>query len=133
MELELTRVRSNIGDVVLKFAEEHYGREFHDADLVAYVSSRGVKASPSSPTRILRQLKKEGLISYTLVSRAKSLYKIDSVISADDPTTNIFPFVSGPGGNLTVNAPLDTGTQDDLLPTTFTDAARAMVSGGYAQ
>ncbi len=79
MDLELGRVQSNIGSAVLTFCEEHYGRTFHDADLVAYVASKGIPASPSSPTRILRQLKKAGEINYSLVSRSKSLYKVEAL------------------------------------------------------
>ena len=80
----LERVEAKIGDVVLEFCRsrvELNARQFRMADLVDYVADRA-QVAPSSPDRILRQLKKEGKVAYTVIDRAGSLYRIDSADGA---------------------------------------------------
>lgn len=75
----LTRVTNNIGATVIKFCRRHKGRQFTGDCLRAYVSLRHLYIAPESPGRILRELKKRGVVDYELVSRAKSLYRVVAV------------------------------------------------------
>src|SRR5689334_18703571 len=75
---EIARVARTIGPHVLEFCRNHVGQRFNGAELMKYVAERhGV--SPESPTRILRMLRKEGLINYAVTNRAKSEYIIREV------------------------------------------------------
>lgn len=78
-KLNLERVAQAIGSTILEYCKLMVGGEFHGDDLRAYVKDKGIVCAPSSPDRILRQLKAAGLIRYTLVSRPKSLYRVDWV------------------------------------------------------
>lgn len=75
---QIKRVTTRIGRIVVDFCRQHTGREFHAADLVAYVEDHS-DGAPASPDRILRDLRQRGVVSYHVVSRSKSLYRIDSV------------------------------------------------------
>ena len=72
----LERVSQCIASAILSFWQHRgYGREFTMGELQTFVNSR-VKCSPDSPSRILRALRLEGRVNYSVVNRAKSLYKI---------------------------------------------------------
>lgn len=75
---QLSRVRSKIGKVVLEFCQRRVGKSFHSQDLAEFVEERAGSA-PASPDRVLRDLRRRGLVDYRVVSRAKSLYEILSV------------------------------------------------------
>ena len=84
---DLDRVNANLSEHVFDFCLNVYdnggddragSREFHMGDLVKWVLGRRGSA-PSSPDRILRQLRIDGLVSYTVVNRSQSLYRIDQV------------------------------------------------------
>jgi hypothetical protein len=77
----LARVSGELAPIVLDFAREHVGREFVEGYFTEWVTSRrpGGKGAKGSPTRILRDLKGGGFVSYTVVNRAASLYRIDAV------------------------------------------------------
>lgn len=47
---------------------------FHMKDLTDYVLEN-VMVAPDTPGRILRMMKKQGKLSYTLLNRASSLYQ----------------------------------------------------------
>ncbi len=75
---DLHRVARDLQRHILDFCRDHVGLEFHMADLVDYVSSRH-HAAPSSTDRVLRKMRSDGLVKYTVVNRSKSLYRIDGV------------------------------------------------------
>jgi len=75
---QLERVTSRIGSTVLDFCRSiGVGGAFHAQELRDYVGKHGV--APASPDRILRDLRKRGVIGYVVVSRTKSLYRVTSV------------------------------------------------------
>ncbi len=71
----LESVSSRIAKHVLQFATTYCGLTFHSSQLHKYVADR-VDISPGSADRIMRDLKQKGLLNYTVVNRAKSLYKM---------------------------------------------------------
>lgn len=72
----LTRVRDSIAPHIINFIKERSGREFHGADLQQYVAEHvNGFVAPGSPDRILRDLRKRGVVSYELLSRSQSLYR----------------------------------------------------------
>lgn len=77
----LDRVNQNIGGIVAAFCRERLrtgAAEFHMADLTKYVNARSTIA-PDSAGRILRDLRRRRVLSYEVVSRAQSLYRIKGV------------------------------------------------------
>lgn len=70
---QLARVRSVLGQSVLDFAQEHQAEFFAD-ELRAYVLRR-TNVAPSSPDRILRDLRHRRLINYVVVNRRASRYR----------------------------------------------------------
>lgn len=80
-QANLTRVYDNIADVIMDFCRTHVGQTFTSARLRAFVTSR-MPVAPASPDRILRELRKRGEVSYVVVSRAQSLYRVLSVREA---------------------------------------------------
>jgi DNA-binding PadR family transcriptional regulator len=72
----LDRVRDRIAAAVLEFASLFCGVTFHAEQLHRYVSDRVGKVAPGSADRILRHLKQKGLVNYTVVDRARSLYRV---------------------------------------------------------
>ena len=77
---QLTRVTCAIGRSVLDFARSRVGQDFHAGDLRAYVTMASGVTAPGSADRVMRDLRQRGLIGYTLISRSKSLYRVDSVV-----------------------------------------------------
>ena len=76
---QLKRVGGRIGEIVLEFCRKYRG-EFHATLLHEYVKQRaGTHIAPDSPNRILRLLAKQGAVSYEVVNRSQSLYKITEV------------------------------------------------------
>jgi len=79
-DAQLQRVSSGIASHVLDFFKSRgVGSEFHASDLAAFVEERVGYVSPGSPDRILRDLRKRRLLNYTVVSRSKSLYRVERV------------------------------------------------------
>lgn len=72
---QLEHVYKTIAPVVLDFCDARKGTTFHADELRQYVMTR-VKTAPSSPDRILRQLRLEGWVTYQVVNRRRSLYAI---------------------------------------------------------
>lgn len=70
---EIARVRSVIAQSVLEFAREHHP-EFYADELRAYVLRRA-SVAPSSPDRILRDLRSRGQLNYVVVNRRASHYR----------------------------------------------------------
>lgn len=77
----LSRVHSKIAAVIIDFCTYRASLQFHMAELVAYVQSRS-DASPDSPSRILRELRRQGVIDYRVISRSRSLYELVPVAVA---------------------------------------------------
>lgn len=74
----LHRVRHRLHDVILRFVSERLAagvREFHAADLHSYVAEF-TTAAPGSADRILRDMKRSGLVDYRVLNRAASLYQL---------------------------------------------------------
>lgn len=76
---QLARVTCAIGWAVLDFARRRVGQEFHAGDLRAYITAASGTTAPGSADRVMRDLRQRGLLSYTLISRSKSLYRVDKV------------------------------------------------------
>jgi hypothetical protein len=79
----LVRVSNNIAGIVRDFCRERLDderAEFHMVDLTIYVNARSTIA-PDSAGRILRDLRKQKVIDYTVVSRSQSLYRVEGVSS----------------------------------------------------
>jgi hypothetical protein len=83
----LARVRGRIGPAVFEFCRMVMARgeglakpaawvahQFHAADVVAFVAKRDVPCAPASVDRILRDLRRGGFVSYSVVKRSASLY-----------------------------------------------------------
>jgi len=73
---ERARVRSRIGKLILEFCCEN--RTFHMEDLRLYVQN-WVDVAPDSVSRILRQLRQQSILNYSVVSRRQSLYRTKPV------------------------------------------------------
>ena len=69
----ITRVSASIAPHICHFLDERLNQEFHADDLRQYVSERTMIA-PGSADRILRLLRKKGIVNYTVKDRSKSLY-----------------------------------------------------------
>lgn len=79
----LVRVSNNIADIVTNFCRERLDEgqaEFYMTDLMRYANDRSTVA-PDSAGRILRDLRRQKVIDYTVVSRSQSLYRITGVCS----------------------------------------------------
>ena len=79
MDANLNRVANTIGDIVYSFCKERVGKEFFMGDLRDFVENHYEAFAPASPDRILRWLREENKVSYTVISRSRSLYRIDGV------------------------------------------------------
>jgi hypothetical protein len=73
----LDSVSSRIGGVILEFCKRNVGQEFHADVLRHYVELHCGRVAPGSPDRILRCLRARGQVSYTVLNRGQSLYRID--------------------------------------------------------
>jgi hypothetical protein len=81
---ELTRVRGVLREAIIAFCALRLttGKPvFHADDLRDFVASFA-DVAPGSPDRVLRDLRKHGVVRYTLESRTKSRYRIDGVTRA---------------------------------------------------
>jgi hypothetical protein len=83
-QVNLERVTRSIGPFVEEFCRARFreGRaEFHMEELTDFVRGRAIIA-PDSAGRCLRSLRKQRVVSYDLVSRSQSLYRITGVSNA---------------------------------------------------
>ncbi len=72
---QLARVLGRTAGVIVEFFDTlAVGQEFHADDLRKYVADR-VPVAPGSPDRVMRELRRTGEVSYTVVNRSKSLYR----------------------------------------------------------
>jgi hypothetical protein len=94
----LERVNARIGAAIVLFYHRQLGageREFHVEELRRFVLQTVGIIAPASPDRIMRFLRREGLIYYTVINRRKSLYRID-----DPPNPPSWNFNGQSQGNL---------------------------------
>lgn len=73
----LTRCVSNIGDLVLRFHRQRLKdgeMQFHAGDLRDFIAEETLTA-PASADRVLRHLRKIGLVNYKVINRKMSLYE----------------------------------------------------------
>jgi len=85
---ERARVRGRVQVVVLAWCRERLAAgttEFRMAELAEHVAQTQTTA-PDSAGRILRELRQMGLVEYTLLSRARSEYRLDSAGKPEGPT-----------------------------------------------
>jgi hypothetical protein len=77
----LQRVSAKIGDVVWRFCVRRmrHHAPFNMVDLVAHVTAIMPFIAPDSPSRILRELRRQGRVDYVVVNRAASLYRVVAV------------------------------------------------------
>jgi hypothetical protein len=74
-ERQLARVSSRIERAVVMFVVRiPMGGEFNGADLDRWVCGQAA-CTPGSATRILRSLRKKGLLNYTIANRARAEYR----------------------------------------------------------
>ena len=76
MNEQLKRV-SNIAQVITEFVNSKIGQEFRCAEVrnACTLKLGFTNVAPSSPDRVMRDLRQRGKINYELVSRPKSLYR----------------------------------------------------------
>ena len=74
MDEHLARVSDKIEDAVFRFCLRF--NEFHLNDLSDHVRRNIPNISADSPSRILRDLKRRGLVNYEVVDRKNSLYRV---------------------------------------------------------
>lgn len=73
---ELRRVSEKIAELVIKFFNNREGGDqFTVNELTKYVMDKEPVA-PDSPARIMRLLRRKGVINYEVVSRSRSLYRV---------------------------------------------------------
>jgi len=80
-EQQLARVTGALGRAILSFARSRWNTkqvEFHADELREWVAVR-CPAAPASADRVLRGLRRSGLLSYEIVNRRASLYRLTSV------------------------------------------------------
>lgn len=80
---EISRVSKKISTIVFEFCRQHVGQEFHMCELEEFIN-RYTMTAPGSAGRILRLLDQAGTITYQLIERSKSLYRIINVNLNED-------------------------------------------------
>lgn len=78
----LQRVTDNIANEVLffcKYVLRHNGGRFVASTLLTHVRTMIGNVAPDSPSRILRELRRQGRVDYEVVSRRASLYRVVAV------------------------------------------------------
>lgn len=73
----LARVYCNLAEPIADYVRE-LGRDgiFLMQDLRDHLLSLGLRFAPDSPSRILRQLRRNGAINYRVISRSNSTYQV---------------------------------------------------------
>lgn len=74
LNLDFARVSSRIGGAVVEFCRAN--RMFHAGELHRHVELATGVSAPASADRILRDLRKRGVVNYRVVSRGESLYEV---------------------------------------------------------
>lgn len=78
---KINRVSDDLKKVVLEFRSLfHDGEVWHDSDLADFIRDSGYIIAPASPSRILRDMRAQGLLNYEVVHRRQSLYRFIPII-----------------------------------------------------
>ena len=76
-DVELERVSLNIGDLVLGFVNRlPDGAQFQGWELEEHITKHR-RITPGSATRILRDLRKQGMIDVSCIDRSTSTYEVN--------------------------------------------------------
>jgi hypothetical protein len=88
----LATVRQRIGPFILEWCAARLARapEFRADDLRRAVHAE-LGCAPGSSDRILRTLRQAGELSYSVVSRSRSLYRIEWVGTDPTPKPEVWP------------------------------------------
>ena len=88
----LASVRQRIGPFILEWCAARLERapEFRADDLRRAVHAE-LGCAPGSADRILRTLRQSGELSYSVVSRSRSLYRIEWVGTDPTPKPEVWP------------------------------------------
>ena len=87
---ERERVVSRIGKLIVIFCQRQPG-PFHMDELRRFVEHElGGKIAPDSPGRILRQLRQQRRLNYTVICRRKSLYLVRPVAERPAEQAELF-------------------------------------------
>lgn len=78
-KVERARVRARIRDAIKRFLRANVGKQIHSEELHAAVAKELGKVAPGSCDRIMRLLRQDKEIEYSVISRRESLYSIKSV------------------------------------------------------
>lgn len=81
-QLHLARVSARIGTAIIWFCRgimATQDRTFRMQDMLSAVTAICGVVAPDSPSRVLRDLKAKGAITYRVLNRAQSLYQIEGV------------------------------------------------------
>lgn len=68
----------SLTQVVAEFCAAHVGETITAAGLHNYVSGK-VQCSPGSESRVLRELRKRGIVNYFVPERRKGIYHVTGV------------------------------------------------------
>jgi len=78
-QMQLFRVSDRISGLVIEFFQSvAIGGTFHAEELRAFVDAH-CKSAPGSADRVMRSLRKKGVINYTVINRTYSLYRRDLI------------------------------------------------------
>ncbi len=76
-------MKTKLETIVMQWCREHLFAVVSAQDLLRYVTARSHQPiAPDSPGRILRQLRAAGQVSYDVVCRRASTYRITDVAEA---------------------------------------------------
>ena len=73
---QIARVSGKIAESVIAFCRLHVGETFIGVELCDYVRAR-CGGSPESALRVMRDLRKQGVIAAPNGSRSKSIYRVE--------------------------------------------------------
>lgn len=79
----LERVSSRIARSIIDFCRGH--KQFYAEELRQHVIATTGVAAPASADRILRDLRKRGIIDYVVLDRRLSFYQTNSVAAIEEP------------------------------------------------
>ncbi|HWO14749.1 MAG TPA: hypothetical protein VNN80_34840 [Polyangiaceae bacterium] len=79
---ERRRVYGKIAPLILMFARDRAGQQFHVEQLRQYVDAHAHDIAPDSPGRILRELRQQRLLNYVVIDRRNSLYQFRKPVLA---------------------------------------------------
>lgn len=75
----LNRCRAKLAGAIVAFCRGRLAedrRDFHAEELLTWCRSQVNGLAPDSPSRILRLLRREGRLTYVVLSRRDSLYRL---------------------------------------------------------